>query len=135
LSGEATLQSGSGFRNIAPKRISSRRNRISGFMVDETQVKAGSEFIWLPAAIEPKDRRILALSISWWRNMSVVAERFIAGLARTHGRNPISTDGGTWYPQACRFLNPRHHIHSPLGKSIIERTVQYIKDRTECFDD
>ena len=24
---------------------------------------------------------------------------------------------------------------TPLEKSIIERTMQYIKDRTECFDD
>jgi hypothetical protein len=47
----------------------------------------------------------------------------------------VSTGGGTWYPQACQFLKLRHHIHSPYEKSIIERRVQYIKDRTECFDD
>jgi putative transposase len=28
-----------------------------------------------------------------------------------------------------------HHIHSSFEKSLIERTMQYIKDRTECFDD
>lgn len=50
--------------------------------------------------------------------------------------HPVSTDVGTWYPQACRFLRlHRHHIHSPYEKSIIERTVQYIKDGTEYFDD
>jgi putative transposase len=45
----------------------------------------------------------------------------------------VSTDGnGTWYPQACRFLRlSHHHLHSPFEKSVIERTVQYIKDRTE----
>ena len=47
---------------------------------------------------------------------------------------PVSTDGGTWDPQACRFLRLHHHVHSPYEKSIIERTVQYIKDRTEYFD-
>ena len=99
LSREATLQSGSGFRNIDPKRISSKRKRISEFIVDETAIKAGSECIWLWVAIEPKDRQVLALSISKERNM-FVAERFIAGLARTHGNHPVSTDGGTWYPQA-----------------------------------
>ncbi|HEY6535176.1 MAG TPA: hypothetical protein VIY08_05160 [Candidatus Nitrosocosmicus sp.] len=42
----------------------------------------------------------------------------------------------TWYPQACKFLNLKHHIHSSYEKSIIERTMQYIKDRTiEDFDD
>ena len=39
-------------------------------------------------------------------------------------------------PQACRFLNvEQHHFHSSYQKSITERTVQYIKDRTKCFDD
>ena len=64
-----------------------------------------------------------------------VAERFIVGLVNTIGKYPVSTDGGTWYPQAYGFLRLRHHIHSPLEKSLTERTMQYIKDRTECFDD
>ena len=54
---------------------------------------------------------------------------------KAHGRHPVSTDGGTWYPQACRFLKLKRHLHSPFEKGIIERTMQYIKDRTECFDD
>ncbi|HXT84627.1 MAG TPA: hypothetical protein VN704_09925, partial [Verrucomicrobiae bacterium] len=40
-----------------------------------------------------------------------------------------------WYTQACKSLNLYHHLHSSIEKSIIERTMQYIKDRTECFDD
>ena len=116
-----------------PKRISSKRKRITEFIVDETAIRAGSEYMWLWVAIEPKDRQILALSISKERNM-FVAERFIASLSKIHGKHSVSTDGGTWYPQACRFLKLNHHIHSPLEKSIIERTMQYIKDRTECFD-
>ena len=102
--------------------------------MDETITKAGSEYVWLWVAIEPKDRRILALTISKGRNM-FVAERFLSGLVGVHGKHPVSTDGGTWYPQACRFLKLKHHIHSPLEKSLVERTVQYIKDRTGCFDD
>ena len=62
-------------------------------------------------------------------------QRFIEGFAKSHGKHPVSTDGGTWYPQACRFLKRQHHIHSPYEKSIIERTIQRIKDRAECFDD
>ncbi len=64
-----------------------------------------------------------------------VTERFISILIKIHGEHPVSTDGGTWYPQACRFLKINHHLHSPYEKSIIERTMQYIKDRTESFDD
>jgi putative transposase len=67
----------------------------------------------------------------------LVAERFIiASLINKFGKCPVSTDGGTWYPQACQFLDVEHHIHSSFEKSIIiERTIQYIKDRTEGFDD
>ena len=59
-----------------------------------------------------------------------------------HGKNPVSADVGTWYPQQpfkflnLKFLKLKHHIHySFYEKSIIERTLQYIKDRTEYFDD
>ena len=82
-------------------------------------------------AIEPANKEILSISISKERNMFVVAERFLSGLLEEHGEHPVSTDGGAWYPQACRFLRVEHHVHSPYEKSIIERTVQYIKDRTE----
>jgi hypothetical protein len=52
----------------------------------------------------------------------------------TIGRS-IFNLGWSWYPQACQFLKLMHHIHSSFEKSIIERTMQYIKDRTETFDD
>ena len=64
-----------------------------------------------------------------------VAEKFIAGLTRVYDKHSVSTDGGSWYPQACRFLKINHHLHFSYEKSIIERTMQYIKDRTESFED
>ena len=119
-----------------PQRISSKSKRISEFIIDETLFKVGSEYIWLwVATIEPTNKQILALSISKERNMFVAAERFMLGLVTVHGNHPVSTDGGTWYPQACKFLKLQHHIHSPFEKSLVERTMQYIKDRTESFDD
>lgn len=117
-----------------PRKISVRRRKISGYIIDETLVKVGSESIWLWVAIESKTKRILALSMSKERNM-LVAERFIADVVKAYGKHTVSTDGGTWYPQACRFLRLSHHLHSPFEKSFVERTIQYIKDRTECFDD
>lgn len=117
-----------------PRRIASRRKNVFGFVVDETLIKVGSGYVWLWVAIEPIGGRILAMSISKERNM-FLAERFITGLVRVHGKHTVSTDGGTWYPQACKFLKLKHHIHSPLEKSLIELAMQYIKDRTECFDD
>ena len=97
-------------------------------------LKIGSKFVWLWVAIEPKHRQILKADISFERTM-LVAERFITSLINRYGKHPISTDGGTWYPQACIFLKVNHRIHSTLEKSLIERTMQYIKDRTEGFDD
>jgi putative transposase len=117
-----------------PQKIKSRKRKVSEYIVDETMLKVNSKYIWLWVAIEPENKQILALNISKERNM-FVAERFLDDLVKIHGKHCISTDGGTWYPQACRFLNLKHHLHSPLEKSLIERTMQYIKDRTECFDD
>ncbi len=116
------------------RRISSKRKRISEYIVDETLLKVGSEYIWLWVAIEPENRQILSLSISKERNM-FVAERYLSSLVKVHGKHPVSTDGGTWYPMACRFIGLKHHIHSSFEKSLIERKIQYIKDRTESFDD
>jgi hypothetical protein len=56
-------------------------------------------------------------------------------LVRRYGKHPLSTDGGTWYQYACKSAKIKHHLHSFHDRSIIERTVQYFKDRTECFDD
>ena len=117
-----------------PQRMSSKRKKIAEYIVDETLIKVGSELVWLWVAIESKNKQILALTTSRERNM-FVTERFLSNIVRDYGKHPVSTDCGTWYPQACRFLKLDHHIHSSFEKSLIERTMQYIKDRTECFDD
>lgn len=117
-----------------PQRMSSKRKKIAEYIVDETLIKVGSELVWLWVAIESKNKQILALTTSRERNM-FVTERFLSNIVRDYGKHPVSTDGGTWYPQACRFLKLDHHMHSSFEKSLIERTMQYIKDRTECFDD
>ena len=117
-----------------PQKISSKTKKVSMYIVDETMLKVGAEYIWLWIVIEPENKQILALYVSKERNM-FVAEHFLSGVVYNYGVHPVSTDGGTWYPMACRFLKLKHHIHSPLEKSLIERTMQYIKDRTESFDD
>ena len=47
-----------------PQRILTKRNKILEFIVDETQLKVGSEYLWLWVAIEPKNKEILALRVS-----------------------------------------------------------------------
>jgi putative transposase len=117
-----------------PERLFFKMAKVAEFIIDETQIKVGSEYIWLWVVIESETKNILATSISKERNM-FVAEHFLSDIVDKYGKHPISTDGGTWYPQACQFLKLKHHLHSSHEKSIIERTMQYIKDRTECFDD
>ena len=88
--------------------------------------------LWV--AIEPKNEQILHVNMSFERTILIVAECFIvASLINKYGKHPVSTDGErTWYPpQACNFLKLKHHTHSSLEKSLIERTIQYIKDRTD----
>ncbi len=68
----------------------------------------------------------------------MVAERFLPKIVHAYGKHPVSTDGGTCYPQDCRFLEILyidHHIHSPYERNMIERTMRHIGDRTEDFDD
>ena len=38
-------------------------------------------------------------------------------------------------PEACTTLGLKHRLHSTFEKSIIERAIEYVKDRTEGFDD
>ena len=47
---------------------------------------------------------VLVPSISKERSM-FIAGRFISVLTKVYRKHLVSTDGGTWYPQACRFLN------------------------------
>ena len=111
-----------------------KNRKIREYIIDETVIKAGSETIWLWAIIEPKNKEILSFYISKERNMSI-AKRFLSNVVNKYGKHQVSSDGGTWYPGACKFLDLQHHLHSSFEKSIIERTMQYIKDRTESFDD
>jgi len=81
-----------------PQKISAKSKKIDEFIIDETLFKVGSEYVWLWVAIDPKNRQILALSISKERHM-FVAERFIFDLVKVYGKHSISTDGErTWYP-------------------------------------
>ena len=65
----------------------------------------------------------------------LIVEKFIRSLVEKYGKHTVYTDGGTWYPQACTFLHLKHRLHSHLEKSLIERVVQYFKDRIESFGD
>jgi putative transposase len=54
-----------------------------------------------------------------------VVEPFLSNLSEGYDKHPVPTDGGTWYPQAYKFLKlDHHHINPSHEKSIIiERTI------------
>lgn len=74
--------------------VCTKIKRILEYIIDETLIKVGLNYVWIWVAIESENRQILALSISKERNM-LIAERFIGGLVKNHGNHPVSTDGGT----------------------------------------
>ncbi|HET7391193.1 MAG TPA: hypothetical protein VFJ51_10250 [Nitrososphaeraceae archaeon] len=62
--------------------------------------------------MEPIHKQILGVCISRRRNM-IIAEAFLSSLVRIYGK-----------------------LHSSYEKSIVvERAIEYLKDRTEAFDD
>jgi transposase-like protein len=89
--------------------------------------------VWM--TYEPFSRRILGLWLSWTRN-SLQAEKFLKTLVRLYGRHPVWTDGAPWYSDACRSLGLEHYTYR-FGEwlhTVMERAIQSLKDRVECFD-
>ena len=124
---------GTGFKgcrvsNLQKEKSNSLHNK------DETAIQIGSQHFWLWICIQPVHKSVLGISISEERNM-LVAEKFIRSLVSNYGKHIIYTDGGTWYPEACKVIGLKHYLHSPFQKSLMERINQYFKDRTESFDD
>ena len=118
-------------KNVFPNK---KKRRIVAFVIDETMIQIGNTDAWLWVAIEPIHHQILGVYISRHRNM-LVAEVFLKSLIKLYGKHTVYSDGGSWYPEACTSLGIQHRLHTPFEKSLIERAVQYFKDRTECFDD
>jgi putative transposase len=80
-----------------PQKISSKRKKVDEFVIDETQIKVGSRYIWLWVAIEPKHRQILHIDISFERIMRIVDERFIvASLINNFGKHLFQHQTTLW---------------------------------------
>ena len=122
---------------MPPEDIAALREkvrRVRCFMVDETWIRVGSQEAWLWLAFEPYGRFFLGFYISRNRNI-LTAELFLQGLIDRYGRHPVHSDGASWYPDACRSLGLEHQVYDAVRGNLMERFVQYVKDRTEGFDD
>src|SRR3954447_3469292 len=86
-----------------PKKIIQIKRKVE-FIIDETLLKVVENYVWLwIATIEPIDKIVLGIRISSIERSILVAEQFIQKLCTEYGKHPVYTDGGTWYPQACKF--------------------------------
>jgi putative transposase len=113
------------------------KRRIRCIMIDETMITIKDEVYWLWIAYEPYTKKYLLMNISKERTLLVVCYNFIKRLKKLYGsKYTIYTDGASYYyNQACKWLRIKHIVYDDNGKNIMERAIQYIKDRTECFDD
>ena len=69
------------------------------------------------------------------RNM-ILAGLFLRSLIRIYGRRVVYSDGGTCVSWSMHILRTRAQITFTIWKEyIVERTIQYMQDRTESFDD
>jgi putative transposase len=115
-------------------RFRINKHKIRQIFVDETLVKIDGLEYWLWVAYEPNLDVCLMMHLSRERTI-LVCYQFFKQLRKRYGRKPIFTDGAYWYNTACRWLRLPHQMYSTELKNMMERFIQHIKDRTECFDD
>jgi putative transposase len=69
-----------------PQKISSDKKKVSEYVIDETVIKVGPDYVWIwVATIESENKEILGMSISKERNMFVVTERFLSDVVEKYG--------------------------------------------------
>jgi len=115
-------------------RFRTDRRAVRRIFVDETLVRIDGHEYWLWVAYEPHLDVCLSMHLSRERTI-LVCYRFFLQLRTRYGRKPVYTDGAQWYNDACRWLRMPHYVYGTEWKNLMERFIQHIKDRTECFDD
>lgn len=110
------------------------RRLVRRIFVDETLLRIDGQDYWLWIAYEPNLNVCLMMHLSRERTI-LVCYQFFKQLRSTYGRKAIFTDGAHWYHLACKWLRLKHNVYGTSLKNLIERFIQYLKDRTECFDD
>ena len=110
------------------------RHKIRQIFVDETLVKIDGLEYWLRVAYEPNMNVCLMIHLSRERTI-FVCYQFFRQLRHDYGKKSVFTDGARWYNIACRWLRLPHQMYGTELKNVMERFIQHIKDRTECFDD
>ena len=56
----------------------------------------------------------------------------MSGLVKVYEKHPVSTDGGSRYPQACRFPDLKHHLHffsQKMRKALLKEQCNTVYQR------
>jgi hypothetical protein len=126
--------SGNDFKDINHKKYRAKEKRLMNLSLMKPKSKLVRNTFGCGSQLNQNINRFFKLTHPL-NEICLLHNAFCPLLINKYGKHPVSTDGGMWYPQACKFLKLKHHVHSSFEKSIIKRTVQYIEDRTEGFDD
>jgi putative transposase len=123
------------YSGIADRLLSVNKLAVKKIFVDdETLLQIDGQNYWLWIAYEPNLNSCLLMHLSRERTI-FVCYQFFKQLRDRFGRKPIFTDGAQWYNDACGWLRLDHRVYDTELKNVMERFIQHIKDRTECFDD
>jgi putative transposase len=115
-------------------RLSVNKHAVKEIFVDETLLQIDGQDYWLWIAYEPNLDACLMMHLSRERTI-FVCYQFFKQLLNRYGRKLIFTDGAQWYNDACGWLRLDHRVYGTELKNLMERFIQHIKYRTECFDD
>jgi transposase-like protein len=62
---------------LQTRKNTSKRRKISKFLIDETQIKVRQDYFWIWVAIEPIDKVILGTHISSLERNMLITEEFL----------------------------------------------------------
>lgn len=115
-------------------RCRTDRRLVRAIFVDETLIQIDGHDYWLWIAYEPAIDSCLMMHLSRQRTI-FICYQFFKQLRNRYGKKLVFTDGARWYDDACKWLRLKHIVYGTELKNLMERFIQHIKDRTECFDD
>jgi putative transposase len=111
------------------------RGKVKLLLIDDTRVEVGGREVVLFVAFEPILRRIVYMSFFEAANILTALTFMRKVKAIYRSRMEVLTDGAQYYRTACKFLNLEHDVYDSRLRNIMERIIQYVKDRTRDFDD
>jgi len=105
------------------------RRNARVLLVDDTRIRIGSRERILYIAFKPYLRRIVYMMTFDVANI-LTSMVFIKRVRAICGSNIIIlTDGAPYYRASCRILNLRHGLYSLEVRNLMERIIEYVKDR------